>query len=137
MFRTLCALAAGLALAAALAGCGGKVAVNVSSLVPATQAELKTGKDGNDNPVVELKVKHLAPPQNLQPSRSVYVVWVETPDRKAVNAGKLKLNDDLEGEIKIMTPYPRFRLIVSAEDDPLPSSVGSQRVIETDEIEVR
>ena len=137
MFRTLHALAAGLALAAALAGCGGKVAVNVSSLVPATQAELKTGKDGNDNPVVELKVKHLAPPQNLQPAKSVYVVWVETADGKVFNAGRLKLNDDLEGEIRVMTPYPRFRLVVTAEDDALASSPGSQRVIETNQMEIR
>jgi hypothetical protein len=125
------------AIAGMTVGCGGKVGINISSTVAATQAEVKTDKDNNDNPVVELKVKHLAPPQNLQPAKSVYVVWVETADGKLFNAGRLRLNDDLEGEIRVMTPYPRFKLVVSAEDDALASSPGSQRVIETNQIEIR
>ena len=75
--------------------------------------------------------------KNLQPAKSVYVVWVETADGKVFNAGRLKLNDDLEGEIRVMTPYPRFRLVVTAEDDALASSPGSQRVIETNQMEIR
>jgi len=137
MRRSITALALALVAVGVIAGCGGKVAVNVSSIAPATQAEVKTDKDKNDNPVVELKVKHLAPPQNLQPAKSVYVVWVETADGKVFNAGRLKLNDDLEGEIRVMTPYPRFRLVVTAEDDALASSPGSQRVIETNQMEIR
>jgi hypothetical protein len=125
------------AIAGMTVGCGGKVGINISSTVAATQAEVKTDKDNNDNPVVELKVKHLAPPQNLQPAKSVYVVWVEMADGKLFNAGRLRLNDDLEGKIRVMTPYPRFKLVVSAEDDALASSPGSQRVIETNQIEIR
>jgi hypothetical protein len=136
MTRRIATLALALVIAAGLAGCAKKIAVDISSTVPATQAELKTSQDDNDNPVVELKVKHLAPPQNLQPARSTYVVWVETVDGKTYNAGRLKLNDDLEGGIKVMTPYPRFRLVVSAEDDPLAARPGSQRVIETEQIEI-
>lgn len=136
MMRRIAALALALAVAAGLAGCARTIAVDISSTVPATQAELKTSQDDNDNSVATLKVKHLAPPQNLQPARSLYVVWVETADGKVFNAGRLKLNDDLEGEITIMTPYPRFRLIVSAEDDPLTGRPGSQRVLETEQVEI-
>ena len=64
-------------------------------------------------------------------------MWVETPDRKTINVGRLKLNDNLEGEIRIMTPYPAFRLVVSAEDNALPVSPSSQRVIETGSIEIK
>lgn len=136
MKKCIVAFALALVVAAGLAGCAKKFAVEISSTVPATQAELKTSQDNNDNPVVDLKVKHLAPPQNLQPARSVYVAWVETPDGKIFNAGRLKLNDDLEGQIRVMTPYPRFRLVISAEDDPLATRPGSQRVIETEQIEI-
>jgi hypothetical protein len=129
-------LAVALLLAIGVVGCAKKIALNISSAVPATQAEVKTSKDNNDNPVVELKVKHLAPAQNLQPAKSAYVVWVELPGKSATTAGRLKLNDDLEGEIRIMTPYPRFRLVVTAEDDPLAGSPSSQRVIETEQIEI-
>jgi hypothetical protein len=135
--RLIAVLILVVAIAGMTVGCGGKVGVNISSTVAATQAEVKTDKDNNDNPVVELKVKHLAPPQNLQPAKSVYVVWVETADGKLFNAGRLRLNDDLEGEIRVTTPYPRFKLVVSAEDDALASSPGSQRVIETNQIEIR
>lgn len=137
MRRLIAVLILVVAIAGMTVGCGGKVGVNISSTVAATQAEVKTDKDNNDNPVVELKVKHLAPPQNLQPAKSVYVVWVETADGKLFNAGRLRLNDDLEGEIRVTTPYPRFKLVVSAEDDALASSPGSQRVIETNQIEIR
>jgi len=137
MLKRIAAFALALVIAAGLAGCAKQIGLNISSTVPATQAELKTSRDDNDNPVVELKVKHLAPPQNLQPARSAYVVWVETADGKTFNAGRLKLNDDLEGGIRIMTPYPRFRLVVSAEDDPLAARPSSQRVLETEQIEVK
>ncbi len=136
MTKRIATLALALVVIVGLAGCAKTVAVSISSIVPATQAELKTSRDNNDNPVVELKVKHLAPPQNLTPSKSVYVAWVETPDGRIFNAGRLKLNDDLEGQIRIMTPYPRFRLVISAEDDPLAARPGSQRVVETEQVEI-
>lgn len=137
MYRTVRVLVIALAVAAAAAGCAKKVTVSISSTIPAAQAEIKTGKDKNDNSVVDLKVKHMAPAENLRPARSTYVVWVETPDRKTINVGRLKLSDNLEGEIRIMTPYPAFRLVVSAEDNALPFSPSSQRVIETGLIEIK
>jgi hypothetical protein len=36
----------------------------------------------------------------------------------------------------VETPYPRFRLVISAEDDPLAARPGSQRVVETEQIEI-
>ncbi len=128
-------LALALAIAAGLAGCAAKTAIDISSTVPAAEAELTTSKDDNGNTVVDLKVKHLAPPQNLSPARSMYVVWVETPDGKTFNAGRLNLNDNLEGDVTVVTPYPRFRLVVSAEDDPLAAAPGYHRVLETEQIE--
>ncbi len=80
-------------------------------------------------------MKHLAPPQNLQPPMSMYIAWVETPDGQVFNAGRLKLNDNLEGEVRIVTPYPRFRVVVSAENDPLAAGPSYYRVLETDQIE--
>src|SRR4030042_652169 len=120
MLRTAVAPAVALLVAVSIAGCAKKVPASIPPPVPATEANTSIGKDINDNLIAELKVKHLAPPQSLTPARSLYVVWVETPDQRFVNAGRLKLNDNLEGSIKIMSPYPRFRLTISAEDDPLP-----------------
>jgi hypothetical protein len=137
MLRTAVALALALLVAVGIAGCAKKVAANIPPPVPATEANTSIGKDNNDNLIAELKVKHLALPQSLTPPRSLYVVWVETSDQRFVNAGRLKLNDNLEGSIRIMTPYPRFRLVISAEDDPLAPAPSSQRVVRTDFLEIR
>ncbi|MBM3307599.1 MAG: hypothetical protein FJY74_04685 [Candidatus Eisenbacteria bacterium] len=133
----LCALVLALVVVAGLAGCAKKVAVSISSTVPAAQAEIKTSKDKNENSVVDLKVKYLAPPDRLTPPRSVYVVRVEAQDRVTVNVGRLKLSDKLEGGIRVTTPYKSFRIVVSAEDDALARSPGSHRVIETGQINIR
>jgi len=133
--RCFVPLALALVIAVGLAGCAGKSVVNVSSTVPAAEAEYKTSHDDNGNTVVDLKVKHLAPPENLSPARSMYVVWVVTPDGKVFNAGRLTLNDSLEGDVKVVTPYPRFRLVVSAEDDPLAVAPSYHRILETKQIE--
>jgi hypothetical protein len=124
-------------VAVGLAGCAKTTGIDISSTVPAAEAELTTSQDDNGNTVVDLKVKHLAPPQNLQPARSMYIAWVKTSDGNYYNAGRLKLNDNLEGEARIVTPYPLFRVIVSAEDDPLAAGPSYQRVLETEQIEVQ
>jgi hypothetical protein len=132
-----CILALAITIAVGLAGCLEKTGIDYSSTVPAAEAELKTSQDNNGNTVVDLKVKHLAPPQNLQPPMSMYVAWVETPDGKVFNAGRLKLNDNLEGMVRVTTPYPQFRVIISAENDPLAAAPGSHRILETKQIEIQ
>ncbi len=132
-----CILVVVLLIAVGLTGCAKNTSIDVSSTVPAAEAELKASKDSNGNTIVDLKVKHLAPPQNLQPAMSMYVAWVETPDGKIFNAGRLNLNDNLEGEVRVVTPYPRFRVIVSAENDPLASAPSYHRIFETEQIEIQ
>jgi hypothetical protein len=67
---------------------------------------------------MELKVEHLAPPSNLQPAKQVYVVWVQAPGQQPENKGVLKVNENLEGSIKMITPYKSFDVFVTAEDTP-------------------
>jgi len=122
-------------LAVGLTGCAKTTGIDISSTVPAAEAELSTSQDDNGNTVIDLTVKHLAPPQNLRPAKSMYIAWVKTPDGEFFNAGRLKLNDNLDGQVRIVTPYPLFRVVVSAEDDPLVAGPGYQRVLETDQIE--
>jgi hypothetical protein len=73
--------------------------------------------DRNGNTSMELKVDHLAPPINLQPSKQVYVVWVQAPGQAPQNKGALKVNDDQRGSIKLLSPYPAFDVFVTAEDN--------------------
>jgi hypothetical protein len=112
---SLTALAA-LALLAAL-GCSHKqVKLNPASSVPAATARAELTHDDNGNTIIDLKVKHLAKPENLTPSRSVYIVWVQPRGGTPIKQGQLEVNSNLEGEFKTPTTYRSFEIFVTAED---------------------
>lgn len=89
-----------------------------SPLDPAAQGKVDYHHDRNGNTSMELKVEHLAAPSNLQPVKQVYVVWVQAPGKPPENQGVLRVNEDLEGSIKLITPYKSFDVFVTAEDSP-------------------
>jgi hypothetical protein len=65
-----------------------------------------------------LKVEHLGPPAKLNPSATVYVVWIKPrgkDDAKLTNVGALKVNDDYSGELEFMTPFEAFDVTVTPE----------------------
>jgi hypothetical protein len=98
-------------------GCGGrKVSMVPASSVPAANGTVDLGTDNNGNTQVDLKVKHLAKPQNLTPPRSTYVVWIQARDGRPENKGQLHVGDNLEGEFKTTTPLRTFDIFVTAED---------------------
>ncbi|GFO59428.1 hypothetical protein GMST_17530 [Geomonas silvestris] len=119
-------------LGGALAGCATKT-INLppSQEMPAAEGEARLSRDDNGNTVVQLKVKHFAPPQRLTPPKAVYVVWLETSDHEMHNLGQLKVDKDLEGKLIAVTPYEVFQLVISAEDSPNLSEPGDQVVLRT------
>lgn len=130
-----------LALAAAmiigLSGCAKPVAVPPSASLPAALGEAKATKDPNGNTRVRLKVEHMAPPQNLQPPKSVYVVWAETPEKQRYNLGQLRVDEKRRGSLETTTAFKMFRLIVTAEDYPTVTQSSAQEVLSTGVLEAR
>ena len=51
--------------------------LTASSVVPAARGQVDIDKDKNGNIRVNMGVEHLANPQNLTPSATVYVVWLQ------------------------------------------------------------
>jgi hypothetical protein len=91
-------------------------------------------KTANNNVAVDLKVKHLAPPQRVAENANTYVVWAEPTvgDTKAVqNMGALKVNKDLEGTLSTVLPHPNFNLVVTAESSPMVSTPSDKTVLTT------
>ncbi|MFH0778505.1 MAG: hypothetical protein V2A71_07730 [Candidatus Eisenbacteria bacterium] len=129
--RKVIALAVLVCCLTVLVNCAKTVTFPVSVVVPAAQAKAKVGLDKNGNALVELTVNHLAPPQNLNPPRSVYVVWIHTPDNRVINLGQLRVGGKLKGAIRGITPFKEFRLVVTAEDDPMAAYPGQQTVLST------
>lgn len=126
-----------LALSLGLSGCATSVPIPSSTIVPAASGFTKVSKDDNGNTKIEFKVQNLAPPQNLQPTRSIYVVWVQTSDNKSYNLGQLKVDKNLKGTLNAITPFTSFRLVVSAEDFPTVSLPSQQVILSTELLEAK
>jgi hypothetical protein len=115
MRTRLCAL-----LALALAGCASAPIPLVNSpIVPAASGEITTTEEGNNHNLrLEIEVKHLAPPEKVEPGATVYVVWVEVAGATPQNVGSLRVDDDLAGKLDTTTPFHRFNLAITAEREP-------------------
>jgi len=115
---TLIVLAAALCVMVE-AGCGGKkVQMNPATSVPAAQGHADISHDNNGNTIVDLKVHHLARPENLSPPGSVYVVWFQPNGQPAQNQGQLRVDGNLNGEFKTTTPLKNFDIVVTSEPGP-------------------
>ncbi len=82
---------------------------------PAAEGMVSTRRGENDNIVVRVTVKHLAPPSRLASGAETYVVWMDAPGLEPQNVGALKVDDDLEGMLEFVTPHRVFRVIVTPE----------------------
>jgi hypothetical protein len=111
---TKVALAAG---ALALAGCAtSKVALNGTGNLAAAQGIVKASPTANDNTSLDITVQHLAQPNRVEPGATTYVVWARPQGSDMVqNLGALKVDGNLTGQLKTVTPYESFELFITAE----------------------
>ena len=113
-----------------LGACGHhKVAMTSAAAVPASAGHAEIGTDRNANTTIDLKVQHLAKPENLTPAASTYVVWIQPRGEAAQNQGGLQVNSDLNGEFKGTTPYKNFDIFVTAENDAKATTPSGQEVM--------
>lgn len=105
-----------LVAAASCAGPGKLMMVNDGS-IPAAESTVTVGKSANGNTTFDLEVKHLAQPARVDPSATVYVVWLRGNDasRSSQNMGALKVDQDLNGSYSGVTPLREFELFVTVE----------------------
>jgi hypothetical protein len=87
-----------------------------STGVPAATGTVKVQKDNqNKNTRLEIKVYHLASPSNLTPPASVYVVWVRPNGGEAIKQGALRVDEDLKGELDVVTTSKNCDVFITAE----------------------
>jgi hypothetical protein len=129
--KKTCLLLSFIPLLIVAASCRNKVRLTVAPTVPAATGEVKVGKDQNDNTTVDLSVKHLAPPERLNPPKRVYVVWIQPAGQAAESRGQLMVNNKLEGGLKMVTPHRNFDLFVSAENEVNAPAPSDQVVMRT------
>jgi hypothetical protein len=116
--------------------CARKMNFAPSSVVPAATGHVKIKKDNNNNYIVTVNVLNLANPKNLDPSRSVYVVWLEDERNSTKNIGQITTSSSmfskaLKGEVKATATSMPSRIYITAEDDGNIQYPGSQMVLTT------
>lgn len=120
-----------------LSSCGSsKYNFSTSSVVPAAEGKVKVKKDGNSNYKISLEVIRLAEPQRLNPSKAMYVVWMETEQNGIKNIGQLKtssglLSNTLKSSLNTVTPFKPTGFFITAEDDASIQYPGGQVVLRT------
>ena len=125
------AVAATLVLGGMAAGCAKKINMSRSAAVPSVEARLKVDKKEDNQKQIKVSVQHLAPVERLSPDAKHYVVWLQAKDAQAMpsNIGVLALDDDQEAELETSTPFERFDVFVTAEEDAQATTPRGERVL--------
>jgi hypothetical protein len=116
--------------------CAEKMAFENSSVVPAAQGSIKIKKDRNNNYDINLSTMHLAEPTRLSPSKSVYVVWMNTEQNGTKNIGQMEtssslLSSTLKSSLKTVTTYKPVGFFITAENDGKIHQPEGQVVLKT------
>lgn len=106
-----------------------KITLRPTTTVPGASGEAEIGRDKNGNTTVRLQVWHLAPPANLTPAAGFFIVWAQAGAAPAENKGVLKVNDNLQGEMRFLTAAREFDLYITAEVTPSPAAPSPQPVL--------
>jgi hypothetical protein len=105
---------------AAAACASNKAELKPNPEVPAStaaQGTVEATEVENGNTRVDVRVRHLAPPDKVAPEATTYVVWARAKvgESKPQNLGALKVNDDREGRLETVTPLRSFDVMVTPE----------------------
>lgn len=119
-----------------VSSCATKVDFPVSKTVPEANVTAKVKKDGNDNYKIDLKAENLTSPERLDPSREMYVVWIETA-RGTKNIGKLNISGGMfsskrKGSLSTTTAFKPSRIIITAENTSTNNEPGTFIIVSSE-----
>ena len=102
-----------------------------SSQIPAAEGEAKIRQTSNGNTEIRLSVKHLAPPARIEPTSSVFVVWVRGLEAggQPQNLGALRVNKNLSGKLKAVTSLREFDLFITCEGTQTATAPSSAELL--------
>lgn len=120
-----------------LQSCAKKITFATSAVVPAAEGSVKVKKDNNNNYNIDLSLIRLADPKRLNPSKNMYIVWMETDGNGTKNIGQLKtsssmLSKTLKSFLKTVSAFKPTKIFITAEDEASIQYPGAQTVLSTD-----
>jgi hypothetical protein len=125
-----------LIMALSFASCGKNIAFQNSSVVPAAEGKVSVKKDSNKNYSIGIKLSNLAEVNRLQPSKNVYVVWMETENSVVKNIGQIKsdtgfMSSKLKATFETVTSFEPSKIFITAEDNADVKYPGMQLILTT------
>ncbi|HEX6334010.1 MAG TPA: hypothetical protein VFZ78_07270 [Flavisolibacter sp.] len=119
-----------------VSSCATKVSFLNSTVVPAAEGTVKVKKDSNKNYDIKIELKNLAEPDRLQPSKSMYIVWMESSDNATRNLGRISsssafMSSKLKGSFEAVSSVKPTKIFITAEDQADIQYPGSLVVLTT------
>lgn len=120
--KTIAALLLSFSIAAV--GCGktteprGPLQMVSSDPSAAAQGKVHVTEATNGNAELYVEVHHVPKADKASPGATTYVVWAHPSGGEPMNLGALKVNDDLSGSLRTLTPMKHFDVMVTAEPSP-------------------
>jgi hypothetical protein len=113
-----------------------KVIFLTSSVVPAARGHLTIRKDRNENYVLKIKIDDLVEVNKLQPSKNIYIVWMETEELMVKNIGQIKsdnqfISSKLKAAFETVTAFKPTKIFITAGDSSDTQYPGTQFILET------
>ncbi|HUX44046.1 MAG TPA: hypothetical protein VMV57_04775 [Terracidiphilus sp.] len=107
--------------------------MTASKNVPAASGLVKIQKDkDNGNTKLDIKVEHLANPSTLSPPANAYIVWIRPNGSvDAIKQGAIRMDKNLNAELKVVTVAKDFDLFVTAEQSESTEQPSDFTVLET------
>ena len=103
-----------------------------TTVVPAARGQVEVSIDKkNGNTQVQIKVKYLAPPENLASPKSMYLVWYQESGGNPESQGRLRIDKNLDGSFENTTVFKNFDLWITAESDAAVKMPAGQEVLRT------
>jgi hypothetical protein len=118
--------------------CASKMAFLDSSIVPGAGGTVKVKKDNNKNYGIKIELSNLAAPTKLQPSKTIYVVWMESSDNNTKNIGQINsstsfLSNKRKASFETVSSIKPTKIFITAEDESGIQYPGNQIVLTTND----
>ncbi len=111
---------------------GKEYRMTASDTVPAANGIVKAKRDkANGNTSLDIEVSHLANPSRLTPPANVYVVWVRQSGGDAIRQASIGIDNNLNGQLKVVTTLKDFDLFITAEQSETVTAPSSVEILRT------
>lgn len=93
-----------------------------SSIVPSARGQVTIKKMRNENYVIKIKIDELAEVKKVEPSKNLYIVWMESEKLTVKNMGHIicatgSISSKFKTAFETVTAFRPTKIFITAEDN--------------------